>query len=65
MTYQITPGRVPAGATPEGDGVVAGNGPIQVDAFIDFLCPFCKRFELSAGPVLAEIPSAAAQSSNS
>src|SRR5580704_4925493 len=58
MTYQITPGRVPAGATPEGDGVVAGNGPIQVDAFIDFLCPFCKRFELSAGPVLAEMVSA-------
>jgi protein-disulfide isomerase len=58
MTYQITPGRVPAGATPDGDGVVAGNGPIRVDAFIDFLCPFCKRFELSAGPVLAEMVNA-------
>jgi protein-disulfide isomerase len=24
-----------------------------VDAFIDFLCPFCKQFELSSGPALA------------
>jgi protein-disulfide isomerase len=55
MAHQIRPDRVPAGATPEGDGVVVGDGPIQVDAYIDFLCPFCKRFELSAGSVLAEL----------
>ncbi|HTA11108.1 MAG TPA: thioredoxin domain-containing protein, partial [Streptosporangiaceae bacterium] len=53
MTYQMTPGRVPTGATPDGDGVLVGDGPVQVDAFIDFLCPFCKRFELSAESVLA------------
>ena len=57
MTYQITPGRVPAGATPEGDGVLVGDGPVQVDAFIDFLCPFCKRFELAAESVLAGLVS--------
>ncbi len=53
MTDPITPSRVPAGATPEGDGVVIGDGPVRVDAFIDFLCPFCRRFELSSAPVLA------------
>jgi protein-disulfide isomerase len=53
MTYPITPSRVPAGATPEGDGVVIGDGPVRVDAFIDFLCPFCRRFELSSAPTLA------------
>jgi len=53
MTNPITPSRAPAGATPEGDGVVVGVGRVRVDAFIDFLCPFCKRFELSAAPVLA------------
>ena len=47
------PSRVPAGATPAGDGVVIGDGPVRVDAFIDFLCPYCRRFELSAGPTLA------------
>jgi protein-disulfide isomerase len=47
------PGRVPGGATPGGDGIVIGDGPVRVDAFIDFLCPFCRRFELSAGPALA------------
>jgi len=53
MTYPITPSRVPAGATPEGDGVVVGDGPVRVDAFIDFLCPYCRQFELSSGPALA------------
>src|SRR5580704_8770408 len=53
MTEPITPSRVPAGATPEGDAIVIGGGPVHVDAFIDFLCPYCRRFELSAGPALA------------
>ena len=44
---------MPAGATPEGDGIVLGDGPVPVDAFIDFLCPYCQRFELSSGPALA------------
>jgi len=55
VTGPAVPGHVPAGATPEGDGVVVGHGPVRVDAFIDFLCPFCRRFELSAGPVLARL----------
>ncbi len=55
MTYPITPSRFPAGATPEGDGVVIGDGPVRVDAFIDFLCPYCRQFELSSGPTLARL----------
>jgi protein-disulfide isomerase len=51
----MTPSHVPADATPEGDAVVVGQGRVRVDAFIDFLCPFCRRFELSSGPVLAEL----------
>ena len=35
-----------------------GHGPVRVDAFIDFLCPFCRRFELSSGPALAEMVAA-------
>ena len=53
MTHPTIPDRVPAGATPEGDGVVVGAGAVRIDAFIDFQCPFCKRFELSSGPTLA------------
>jgi protein-disulfide isomerase len=55
MTDLITPSHIPAGATPEGDGVVTGDGPVRVDAFIDFLCPFCRQFELAAGPALADL----------
>jgi hypothetical protein len=39
MTDPITPSRVPAGATPEGDAIVIGDGLVRVNAFIDFLCP--------------------------
>jgi len=52
MTQVTTPDRIPAGATPDGDGISTGDGPVRVDAFIDFLCPFCRQFELAAGPAL-------------
>jgi protein-disulfide isomerase len=55
MTDPAVPSRVPAGATSEGDGVVVGRGPVRVDAFIDFLCPYCRRFELSAGQMLGDL----------
>jgi len=53
MTGPAAPGHIPAGATPEGDAILAGHGPVRVDAFIDFLCPYCRQFELSSGPALA------------
>jgi protein-disulfide isomerase len=57
MTDLTVPSRLPAGATGEGDGIMVGRGPVRVDAFIDFLCPFCRRFELSAGPALSRLVS--------
>ena len=53
VTAPPVPSRVPSSATPGSDGVVVGDGPISVDVYIDFLCPFCRRFELSTGPALA------------
>jgi protein-disulfide isomerase len=55
MTDLTAPDRVPAGATEAGDGIIIGHGPIRVDAYIDFLCPFCRQFELAAGPALAAL----------
>jgi protein-disulfide isomerase len=55
VTNPAIPGRLPAGATQEGDGIMIGDGPVRIDAFIDFLCPFCRRFELSSGPALASL----------
>jgi len=52
MTDLTVPSRLPAGVTREGDGIMIGSGPVRVDAFIDFLCPFCRRFELAAGQTL-------------
>jgi protein-disulfide isomerase len=43
---------VPRYCTPSGDGVVVGAGAVEVDAYIDFQCPFCRQFELMAGPTL-------------
>jgi protein-disulfide isomerase len=55
MTSPATPGHIPSGATSEGDGIVLGHGPVRVDAFIDFLCPYCRQFELSSGPALTRL----------
>src|SRR6201996_6558493 len=53
MTDRTVPSRLPADVTEEGDGIMTGHGPVRVDAFIDFLCPFCRQFELSSGAPLA------------
>jgi len=55
MTDLTVPSRLPVGATGEGDGIMTGHGPVHVDAFVDFLCPFCRRFDLSSGPTLARL----------
>lgn len=43
------PIHVPAGAPADGDGIALGGGPVTVDAYIDFLCPFCRMFEEQHG----------------
>jgi protein-disulfide isomerase len=48
----VPPGPVPSGATPAGDGIIVGTGGPTVDAYIDYLCPYCRQFELGAGPAL-------------
>jgi protein-disulfide isomerase len=55
MTGLGVPGRLPGGTTSEGDGILLGSGPVRVDVFIDFLCPFCRQFELSSGPALTRL----------
>lgn len=57
MTDPTRPSRIPKNATPEGDGVIVGDGPVRIDAFIDFLCPYCRQFELAADETLAELAS--------
>src|ERR1700761_5523059 len=46
------PNQVPAGAPANRDGIVLGSGPAVVDAYIDFLCPFCRMFEQRSGPMI-------------
>jgi protein-disulfide isomerase len=46
---------VPAHATPSGDGIVVGTGRVPIDAFIDFLCPFCRQFEERSGNLLKRL----------
>ena len=55
MTRPAIPSRLPAGATPEGDGILVGTGPVRIDAYIDFLCPYCRQFELSSAAALAAL----------
>jgi protein-disulfide isomerase len=45
---------VPAGAVEDGDGLQVGTGP-PVELYVDFLCPFCRRFEETSGAELESI----------
>jgi protein-disulfide isomerase len=55
--HVATPESVPAGTVEDGDGILVGAGP-AVDIYIDFLCPFCRRFEEASGPELETIVAA-------
>jgi protein-disulfide isomerase len=44
--------RAPAGTNPEQDGIALGGGPVLLDAYIDFQCPYCRAFEISSGDAL-------------
>jgi predicted DsbA family dithiol-disulfide isomerase len=46
---------VPRGAASFGDGIVVGTGPVDVEAYIDFQCPFCKQFELAAAAIMDKL----------
>lgn len=42
----------PANSTAEGFGLVDGDGPVTVEIWLDFHCPFCQQFEAQAAPAL-------------
>ena len=58
MSTRTSARPVPRGATEQGDGIAVGDGPVTVEAYIDFLCPFCRMFEQSSGAALAEMVAA-------
>jgi protein-disulfide isomerase len=54
-TTTSRPSAVPNGAPSDGDGVLVGAGPVRVDLYVDFLCPFCRRFEETAHATLTRL----------
>lgn len=45
----------PKNATSDGTGLVVGSGPTKVDIYVDFLCPYCNKFEKSAGTTIDQL----------
>lgn len=45
----------PAGAAPDGGIVAAGDGPVRVEVYLDFMCPACREFETAVTPTLNEL----------
>lgn len=46
---------IPAGANAEGNAIVTGTGPVVVEDYIDFICPFCKTFHDDASATLNQM----------
>jgi protein-disulfide isomerase len=48
----------PAHATSDSTGIVVSTGTVQVDLYVDYLCPNCKAFEDAASSALDQLVSA-------
>jgi protein-disulfide isomerase len=48
----LKPAELPAFTNEHGDGVVVGGGPVVVDVYVDFQCPYCRMFAETSGPVV-------------
>jgi len=40
------------------DGVTVSGGPVRIDVYEDFMCPYCRAFEQEAGETLDELAAA-------
>jgi protein-disulfide isomerase len=45
----------PAHSNSAADGIVTGSGPVSVEIYQDYLCPFCKQFHDEAGAQLTQL----------
>ncbi len=45
----------PEGANKDGNAIVTGSGPVVVEDYVDFICPYCKVFHDDAKDELAEL----------
>jgi len=46
---------IPAQANPAGNGIVTGSGPVVVEDYIDFICPYCKVYHDEASANVAKL----------
>jgi protein-disulfide isomerase len=45
----------PAKANSASNGIVTGTGPVVVEDYLDFICPYCKRYHDEAGETVAQL----------
>lgn len=46
---------IPAQANSAGNGIVTGSGPVVVEDYLDFICPYCKVYHDEAGEAVAKL----------
>jgi protein-disulfide isomerase len=55
QTQKPTHTNTPATAIDSGHGIPVSTGPVQVDLYVDLLCPVCKNYETTVGPTLDQM----------
>jgi protein-disulfide isomerase len=55
VSNRATSVNTPAHANAAGNGIVTGSGPVVVEDYIDFICPYCKVYHDEAGANVAKL----------
>jgi len=55
QSQKTTSSNSPAGAIDKGHGIPVSDGAVQVDLYLDMLCPICKNYETTVGPTLDQL----------
>jgi protein-disulfide isomerase len=55
VSNRATAVNTPAQANSAGNGIVTGSGPVVVEEYLDFICPYCRVYHDEAGDAVGRL----------